>query len=86
MARVLCYMQHMARGQSGRVVLEIDPAVKRALHARLASEGRTLKDWFLERAQDYLNPRQYALNDQAPPTLLRVAEPKAPYSTTKSSG
>ena len=58
---MLCNMRHMARGQSGRLVLEIDPAVKRALHSRLASEGRTLKSWFLEEAQRYLNPVQQVL-------------------------
>lgn len=72
-----CYISRMARGQSGRVVLEIDPAVKRALHARLAGEGRTLKDWFLEQANDFLNPRQQALalysTSGEPPTLM-VAE------------
>ena len=67
----------MARGQSGRVVLEIDPGVKRALHARLAAEGRTLKDWFLEQANDFLNARQqplplYAVRADAP--MLNVAE------------
>lgn len=50
-----CYMQHMARGKSGRLVLEVDPALKRALHARVASEGRTLKAWFLEQADRYLH-------------------------------
>ena len=44
----------MARGFSGRLVFEIDPALKRALHARAASEGRSLKDWFLEQAERYL--------------------------------
>lgn len=45
----------MARGSSGRLVLEVDPALKRALHARVAAEGRTLKDWFLEQVDRYLN-------------------------------
>jgi hypothetical protein len=59
------------------VVLEIDPAIKRALHARLAAEGRTLKDWFLEQTNDFLNPRQqalplYAARAEAP--VLMVAE------------
>jgi hypothetical protein len=41
-------------GRSGRVVLEIDPEVKRRLYGKLAHEGRTLKAWFLERAEAYL--------------------------------
>jgi hypothetical protein len=42
------------RGKSGRLVLEIDPTVKHRLHAKLASDGLTLKEWFLERAEAYL--------------------------------
>jgi len=56
-----CYIQHMARGQSGRLVLEIDPALKRQLHARVAADGRTLKDWFLEQAELYLRQQQRTL-------------------------
>jgi len=55
MVPMLCYIEHMARGQSGRLVLEIDPTFKRRLHAQLAAEGRTLKDWFLEQAERYLD-------------------------------
>jgi hypothetical protein len=53
-AQVSCYIQHMARGHSGRLVLEVDPALKRALYSRLAAEGLTLKDWFLARADQFL--------------------------------
>jgi hypothetical protein len=44
----------MARGTSGRLVFEVDPAVKRRLHARLAEEGRTGKDWLIEQIDRYL--------------------------------
>ena len=75
----------MARGQSGRIVLEIDPVIKRAIHSRLVAEGRTLKDWFLEQARDYLDPRQQVLplgeyGARPEPPLLKVAETKTPYS------
>jgi len=46
----------MARGESGRVVLEIDPALKHRLHVRMAEEQRSLKDWFIEQASRYLGP------------------------------
>ena len=42
------------RGKSGRVVLEVDPAFEHRLHARLASDGLTLKDWFVDCAEAYL--------------------------------
>ena len=42
------------RGKSGRVVLEVDPAFKHRLHARLASDGLTLKDWSVDCTEAYL--------------------------------
>lgn len=43
----------MARGESGRIVLVVDPEMKRRLYAALALSGSTLKDWFIKVAQDY---------------------------------
>ena len=47
----------MARGESGRIVLEIDPAEKQELYSALTRDGLTLKDWFLRRAGEYLRER-----------------------------
>jgi hypothetical protein len=47
----------MARGESGRIVLEIDPAEKQELYSALTRDGMTLKDWFLRRATEYLRER-----------------------------
>ncbi len=44
----------MSIGPSGRIVLEVDPDLKRHLYASLAIDGLTLKDWFLREAQQYL--------------------------------
>lgn len=44
----------MPVGQSGRIVVEFDPDLKRRLHARLRSEGRDFKAWLLERVYEYL--------------------------------
>jgi len=44
----------MPKGPSGRVVIEIDPQIKKRLHAVLECEGRTLKDWFLHNAKEYI--------------------------------
>jgi hypothetical protein len=49
----------------------MEPAIKRALHARLVSEGRSLKDWFLECAESYLNPAQTTLR-------FEIREPPSP--------
>ncbi len=44
----------MARGKSGKVVIEIDPDVKHQLYSVLATKNQTLKDWFLEATSVYL--------------------------------
>ena len=41
----------MARGKSGRIVLEIDPDLKRRLYSALESQQQTMKDWFVKEAQ-----------------------------------
>ena len=47
----------MARGESGRIVLEIDPSEKQELYDALTRDGMTLKEWFLRRAGEYLRER-----------------------------
>lgn len=44
----------MAKGESGRVVIELDPALKRELYAILERDGSTLKDWFVHRVNSYV--------------------------------
>ena len=48
----------MAVGESGRIVLEIDPKFKRELYASLTRDGFTLKDWFTKQASRYLEERE----------------------------
>lgn len=48
----------MARGPSGKLVIEIDPELKDALHARLAQEKRTVKQWLVQQAEEYLRWQQ----------------------------
>src|SRR5574338_126734 len=48
----------MSRGPSGRIVVEVDPALKKRLHAALTLDGITLKDWFRQRAETYLTGHQ----------------------------
>lgn len=47
----------MARGDSGRIVLEINPSRKGELYSALTKDGLTLKDWFLKQADQYLRDR-----------------------------
>lgn len=65
----------MARGKSGRIVLEVDPEEKRELYEALEEEGVTLKDWFLGQARHFLQTRNQ-------PEMFRlVAEPPSSYRT-----
>ena len=48
----------MSRGRSGRIVVEVDPALKKRLHAALTLDGITLKDWFRQQAEAYLTSHQ----------------------------
>ena len=43
---------------SGRVVVELDPELKHALHAALAAEGLSLKDWLVRHARDFVATRR----------------------------
>ena len=55
----------MAKGESGRIVIEIDPALKRELYASLDSEELTLKKWFLMNTEQFLSNRsQISLLDE----------------------
>lgn len=44
----------MARGKSGRLVLEVDPELKRSLYFELEKEQKTLKDWFVSAAKSFI--------------------------------
>ena len=48
----------MSVGNSGRLVIEIEPAVKRELYQALARDGKHLKTWFLEHVEKYLTDGQ----------------------------
>ena len=47
----------MPRGKSGRIVVEVEQELKGRLHATLALDGLTVKQWFIERATDYVERR-----------------------------
>lgn len=47
----------MSKSESGRLVLVIDPELKRKLYAVLALEQKTLKEWFIESSSSYVKER-----------------------------
>jgi len=65
----------MAKGPSGKIVIEVEPPLKRALHARLAAEQRSMKDWFIQQAEEYLRAQERLPYAVPEPPLLQVAEP-----------
>lgn len=42
----------MAIGTSGRVVIDLNPAVKKALHEHVRLQGKSLKQWFEEKISE----------------------------------
>jgi len=59
----------MSKGDSGRIVIEIDPNLKRKLYSALARDNSTMKDWFLGAATSYI-----AEHEQ--PSLLDISQEK----------
>lgn len=55
----------MAKGHSGRVVIEVDPALKRALYGALATNDSTLKEWFIGQANKYLSIKDNESSERA---------------------
>lgn len=48
----------MSIGPSGRVVVEIDPELKRKLYSELAIRGVTLKEWFTKAAETLVSEKE----------------------------
>ena len=53
----------MAYGKSGRVVIDIDPAIKRRVYVALARRGLTMKEWFRGVAEELLMESEPASQD-----------------------
>lgn len=41
-------------GESGRIVIEIEPEIKKRLYSILSAEGLSLKEWFLSHADEFI--------------------------------
>jgi len=48
----------MAISESGRIVLEVNPELKRRLYSALALENKSLKEWFILMAEEYIREKQ----------------------------
>ena len=47
----------MAKGNSGRIVIEIKPELKQELYSALGNERLNLKQWFLGNVEEFLRNR-----------------------------
>lgn len=52
----------MAKSDSGRIVLEVNPELKRVLYGVLALENKSLKDWFIKEAEQYIEEKQQTVS------------------------
>ena len=44
----------MPKGESGRIVVVVDPELKRRLYSVLAMQNSTLKEWFIQTARQHI--------------------------------
>ena len=66
----------MPKGESGRVVIDVGPGLKRELYSALAGDNSTLKDWFIEAATNYIAEReQPSLPDLSRKKRVRATKP-----------
>lgn len=53
---ITCDGEHtMSIGNSGRIVIEVEPKLKRQLYSALTQDGLSLKEWFLKNAEGYIS-------------------------------
>lgn len=62
--------------KSGRVVVELDPALKHALHAALAADGLSLKEWLESKAEEFVEERRQ------PRLVFGGSSPPVPHSVS----
>ena len=58
----------MAKGSSGRIVIEVEVELKNRLYSALSAQGMTLKDWFIKSAEQHmleLGSNQYSSQPDA---------------------
>ncbi len=83
----------MVRGESGRIVLEINPSQKDELYSALTRDGLTLKEWFLRQTAQYLRSRSQgslfsgsSVLEELVPLKVKSPPAKVLSSKTKING
>lgn len=87
MSYYTCYITRMARGESGRIVIEFEPEVKRRLYTALALSGSTLKNWFIKSAATFCSDTaQPSLFEHIAKNGVKPSEPVKGTSPSPHSG
>lgn len=66
----------MAQGSSGRVVIDIDPVLKKDIYDAIRSRGSNMREWFLhmvEREFELSEAERHAISNGEATTERRVA-------------
>jgi hypothetical protein len=78
----------MSIGKSGRIVMEVPADKKRLLYSELSKNGLSLKDWFLDRVNDYLrgalDPKISHPRDETTQNLAKQVNLKSPNKVSAS--
>jgi DNA (cytosine-5)-methyltransferase 1 len=64
-------------GQSGRIVIDVEPELKRRLYSALSLSGSTLKDWFIKAGEEYCESKLAS----SPPRNKPYAKRSGPSSS-----
>lgn len=87
-------MRMAQHGQSGRIVVDVEPDLKRRIYSALSISGGTLKDWFIKVAEELCDIRQqpavasnfrYTRSANAASASLREDRDSAPSPTEVNS-
>jgi DNA (cytosine-5)-methyltransferase 1 len=82
-------------GQSGRIVIDVEPDLKRRLYSALSLSGSTLKDWFIKVGEEYCegklelqtsSNKGYSRKALPSPNLLKETNPIAYGHAAVSNG
>eukprot|EP01034_Spumella_vulgaris_P002122 gene2122-2762_t len=76
----------MSIGNSGRIVIEVDPHFKRNLYSALAKDGMSLKDWFLREVNVYLSASAIRTDARLNPVSLKNTDLQDLLSVTSGIG
>ena len=69
----------MSRGPSGRLVVELNPDLKRELYLALTLDSLTFKEWLTGQVERYISERRQ------PPLLVAEAQPPRYALATNST-